>query len=123
MTRPTPAFAVESVDEGATVRVARVHGELDIANASRFRRLLERRVDVDLILDLSKLDFIDSSGLGALLRVRSALARNGSELMLVVPEAASVLSAFQVAGVLGELPISPDVPQARRRLASRSRAL
>jgi anti-sigma B factor antagonist len=61
--------------------VITVEGDLDLATAPALRQLLHDRIDdgeMHLILDLSRLDFLDSSGLGVLVgaarRVRTELA-------------------------------------------------
>jgi anti-anti-sigma factor len=66
------------------VSVLAVSGELDIAGVEEFiaraAALLEDGRDVDL--DLSGVTFIDSSGLGALVRVQKAAGSAGRRLRL-----------------------------------------
>jgi stage II sporulation protein AA (anti-sigma F factor antagonist) len=55
--------------EGRDV-VVRPHGEIDVRTAPALRRALDAAVEQghgDLVVDLSEVAFIDSSGLGALL--------------------------------------------------------
>ena len=52
----------------------RLEGELDLTNADEFSELVERelRAGHEVVLDLSQLTFMDSSGLRALIRVAKA---------------------------------------------------
>jgi anti-sigma B factor antagonist len=64
-----------------------VLGELDMSTAEELLRELEpalERTDADLTLDLSGLEFIDSSGLRALLEVSRRLD-GGGKLLLASP--------------------------------------
>lgn len=79
------------------VMTLRVSGELDLADAGRFqddvRRLVEASPDpVDL--DLTKLGFIDSSGMQALVSARQAIVDEGRAFRVVAvsPAAQRVLA-------------------------------
>ena len=60
----------------------RLNGQLDAFSEPTFRKVMEKCVEEgpgNLILDLSKIDFVDSSGIGAgpdLLRHRSVLTKD-----------------------------------------------
>ena len=66
--------------------VVQADGELDLVSAQKFRETVDRAIEemagLNLIIDLSKITFIDSSGLGVILgRYRLIRAKNG-ELVL-----------------------------------------
>jgi anti-anti-sigma factor len=94
------AFGVERVDVNGAPGVA-VRGEIDVAVTTH----LEQAVDAAIrdtvgafVIDLCEVEFIDSSGLGVILRARSVLARDGRALAIVcVP--GSVRRLFDAAGV------------------------
>lgn len=69
------SFAIEPTVDGPET-VVRLIGELDVAAAHEVRSLFSQKLDrpdlTKLILDLSELEFIDSSGLGALIALREA---------------------------------------------------
>jgi anti-sigma B factor antagonist len=69
--------------------VITVEGDLDLASAPALRALLHERIDageVHLVLDVSKLDFLDSSGLGVLVgAARRARTEMGGTVTLVKP--------------------------------------
>lgn len=74
-------FAFEVVDEGG-VHVVSLYGQLDLANADRVRDALLGVAGSTVVVDLSGLQFLDSSGIAALLAARSRIteAGNGFEL-------------------------------------------
>lgn len=79
--------------------VIAVEGDLDLASAPALRELLHQRIDageVHLTLDMSKLEFLDSSGLGVLVgaarRVRTEL---GGTMTLLSPST-SVLRLLEL---------------------------
>jgi two-component system sensor histidine kinase BaeS len=70
----------------ATPMVWRLRGEIDTANAARIEaELLEAvaRGTVDVVLDLSDVAFIDSSGLGSLVAVAAEVRTHGGHLAIV----------------------------------------
>ena len=93
--------------------VMRVRGELDLASAPHLRReVIGVLADgAHLVLDLTDVDFLDSTGLGvvlgALRRVRSA----GGDLRLVCT-APHLLEVFGVTGLDRILSISASVDDA-----------
>jgi anti-sigma B factor antagonist len=76
---------VVSSERRADVLILSLRGELDLATSA----LLERELDAAeaarptrLVVDLSGLEFIDSSGLSALVRARERASQNGHQLSL-----------------------------------------
>lgn len=70
----------------ATAVVLALHGELDLASTPLLeRQMLEAQSDGSdrLVIDLSGLEFIDSSGLHALLRADERASENRHQLSLV----------------------------------------
>jgi anti-anti-sigma factor len=94
--RPTPTRRLSlqvgvDVDDVVTVRAA---GNLDIYTTSRLRRRMARHdlTDGRVVLDVSGVTLIDSSGLGTLLSFANTARRGGSRLRLVcTPDLAGVL--------------------------------
>ncbi len=69
-------FAFDVVDvEG--VHVVALHGQLDLANADRVRDALTSVAGSTVVVDLSGLRFLDSSGIAALLSARSEIVERG----------------------------------------------
>ncbi|QSJ20391.1 STAS domain-containing protein [Nostoc sp. UHCC 0702] len=64
----------------------RLTGLLDAFSEPTFRKVLEGKVDEGpkhIILDLSKIDFVDSSGLGALVQLAKKAQNGGGTLQIV----------------------------------------
>jgi anti-sigma B factor antagonist len=81
------AFEVDDAGLGDAPGVA-VHGEVDIDAALSLEASLEAAIRESVgafIIDLSDLDFIDSSGLQVLLRARGLLGREDRQLAVVCP--------------------------------------
>ncbi len=59
--------------------------DLDAAYVSRVRPHIERlaQADEDVVLDLSRVEFVDSSGLGALVFLHKRLVSKGHKLRVV----------------------------------------
>jgi anti-sigma B factor antagonist len=78
-----------------------VRGEIDIATVSALERALDTAIRISrgaFVLDLSDVDFLDSSGLHALLRARALLGREDRALAVVCPPG-PVRRLFDVAGI------------------------
>ena len=90
-------------------------GALDLATA---RGLQSRLAEVageqaqQAILDLSKVTFIDSVGLGVVLKAASRFHRQGKRLLIVAP-AGPVQRILEFAGVTGRLAVVDSVARAR----------
>jgi len=71
-------------DEGGVV-IAAVTGEIDISTVARLRERLYELADNGgtLIVDLNRVEFIDSTGLGALVGTARRIAEHGGSLYAV----------------------------------------
>jgi anti-sigma B factor antagonist len=111
MAPPPTEFEVEVARERGAEGVVTIRptGELDIATAASLERALieDRRRGDRVVLDLAALEFIDSTGLRAIVRGAEAARRDGWELRLR-PGPHAVQRVFEIAGVLGALPF--DAP-------------
>lgn len=68
--------------------IARLPETLVLANAGRVRDALQERIASDgtrLVLDLSRVEFADSSGLGAILACVNSARRRGGDVALLSP--------------------------------------
>jgi anti-sigma B factor antagonist len=96
------------------VAVVAASGEIDLATASSFRTaLIDAVADRagDLVVDLSDVTFMDSTGLGALVSARRRLALRGASLRLVGP-AGGVRRILDIAKVEHVFPIHDSVDSA-----------
>ncbi len=105
-------FAIEHVLNGDRCRLM-LHGELDLASAPVLEaelRDVQARGVKQLILDLSDLQFMDSTGLTILVREHQAAEMNGHTISLggTTPP---VHRLFEVAGVLDRFTIEAPESQ------------
>jgi anti-sigma B factor antagonist len=108
-------FDFDTQQRGSSAVVALV-GELDVACVEPLRIELARlRANelVELLIDLSELEFIDSTGLALLLRLQGDCARSGTRLRAVAGPPA-VQRLFAVTGTLASFDFvrSEAVPRA-----------
>ena len=97
---------VEGPDRDGRCTV-QLSGELDIATAPRVQRAIARTFALGctrtLTIDMSRLAFIDSSGLAAIVHAAGLCERTGCELA-VIRGAEAVHRVFEVSGLASELP-------------------
>jgi anti-sigma B factor antagonist len=115
---PPPASAVPplAVDVSATPlgAVIAIGGDIDIATAPQVREAfaseaLEHAAAV--VVDLTEVAFMDSTGLSALLTFESDLSARRRRLAIACPEGAARL-VLDVAGVAERLPLYPTRAEA-----------
>lgn len=95
-------------------RVVTVSGEVDVATAPRLRDGLESAVGAAparLVVDLSSVSFIDSTGLGVLIGVSKQADEAGVALRLVIAES-RIIKLFEITGLLDLFTIVPTREQA-----------
>lgn len=101
------------VAQGHAQRHVRLIGELDVAEADALIEDLRTAVEPqgDLTLDLRALDFIDSSGVRALVTIAGHLS-DGSTLILSEPTPAvrRVLDLVGIAQVAAAIEVRPPGP-------------
>ncbi|MBV9822220.1 MAG: STAS domain-containing protein [Actinobacteria bacterium] len=94
--------------------VVEIAGEVDLHTAGRLADRLTALLESGprtLVVDLSSLSFLDSTGLGALVTVRNHARRSGADLRLVcVPE--RLLKLFRITGLHTAFEIYPTLTQA-----------
>jgi anti-anti-sigma factor len=116
-----PQFGVSSERGPDDVCVVRVVGEVDMSHEEDLRAELRRAVDSEapgIVVDLTECEFIDSSGVRALLLSREA--QDGGEDADSFALAASsdqILRILSVMGLDKVIPIHPTVEEAAAALS------
>lgn len=90
-------FTFEIVTAG-DVQTVVLRGELDVANAGRVKRALLSAESQRVVVDLSGLSFIDSSGLTALIHAHNAITGSGRRFELRGARDA-VKRVFEISGL------------------------
>ena len=85
MTRPAD-FRILTDRSGTRVEIA-IHGELDLATAPQLTTAFERASELDgielAVVDLRSLEFLDSTGLEAIMKFEARSRRQGVDLAVV----------------------------------------
>ena len=94
--------------------VLQVVGEVDLYTAPDLRRRMQdlaAKGSVHLIADLSRVDFIDSTGLGVLIGGLKVLREHDGSLTLVI-STRRILRVLELTGLTKVFPPQPSVPAA-----------
>lgn len=104
-------FFIQERSPCVDMTVVPVHGEVDLATADRMRDRLIQAVEESrcdcLVVDMSRLDFFDASGVNALVSVFKSLALQGRHMVLAepAPVAARVLEVLGMDRVFEVYPL------------------
>ncbi len=111
-------FEVEERPGMRGVRVLAVRGELDVDTCGELRRRLERRDGgPPPVVDLSDCGFIDSTGIGLLVRASKRAARDGAAGIVVVASPDSqVRRALRLTNVDSSIPVLGSLDAALGKL-------
>jgi anti-sigma B factor antagonist len=85
MSDESGTLEVKTVQTGGT-SVVHVRGEVDLRTSPQLRVLLvdaARRVDGPLLVDLSDVGYMDSSGVGTMVFVKREVEKSGGKLVLI----------------------------------------
>ncbi|MER5390897.1 STAS domain-containing protein [Saccharopolyspora sp. NPDC002686] len=108
-------FSATSTRLPDDVALISVSGEIDVYTAPALReRLIDAANDgaTRLIVDLTRVDFMDSTALGVLVGALKRMRTNDGDLVLVCT-AERLLRLFRITRLNELLPIVPDLPSAR----------
>jgi anti-sigma B factor antagonist len=101
------------------IRIIAPRGEVDAGTVRDLGSALsEAAGDLSrtVMVDLSLVTFMDSSGLGALLRCHERLRRQGRPLVLIVPDGNAAVSVLEVSGVRRRLNVFTERADGERFL-------
>jgi anti-anti-sigma factor len=115
MLKPSP-FQTRTEQDEAGARVVAI-GELDLATSPLLEREIEELFDGgvlrELIVDLSALTFVDSSGLRLLIALNERAQAEGCRLALIAP-AGEARTVFDVSGATEYLPFVESSEESER---------
>jgi anti-sigma B factor antagonist len=103
------------IEERGDVVVAHVTGELDIAGAPHTGERIAEAVPTSargLVVDMSMLEFIDSSGVAMLFGLVRQLSSRRQELRVVAPQGKPVARVLEIVEFERAAPIRADVDAA-----------
>jgi anti-sigma B factor antagonist len=113
---------IKTEDDGGAL-VYRLRGSLDVATSPSVRAaLVEAAAEGNhhIVVDLSRLEFLDSTGLGALIGAHKRAAENGGTVRLAVGDGA-ISRLLNITGLMRIFPTyatSEDAVADRNRMSS-----
>lgn len=104
----------KSEQDGALV--VQIEGEIDLSTASQFEKELLDSMGqgANLVVDLAGVDFMDSTGIGVLVRTSKKVTANGG-IMGLLSAKGSVRRVIEVSGLDGVIPLYDDLAAAVQR--------
>ncbi len=97
-----------------TVYVIDVTGEMDLYNAFKLKEIVTTMIEKQIreyVINLDKVEYMDSSGIGALLFVFAELKKRGM-LLRIAGVKGSVKRVIELTKLSGYLPLSAGVSEA-----------
>ncbi len=95
-----------------------VNGEMDLYNSYKLKELvmkmLEKKVE-RFIINLENVDYIDSSGIGALIYICSTIKKMSLKLVITNIHG-SVKKVIELTKLMGYFPITQTIDEALRRM-------
>jgi anti-sigma B factor antagonist len=118
----TPLAVERSRNDG--YELLTVEGELDIATAPRMLGALNEAIadmDAPLVVDLTDVVFMDSTGLALLMNARRRVVRLGHGFAIICPTG-PIARVFEIADMVDSLRVCPDWETARVAATQAARA-
>jgi anti-anti-sigma factor len=103
------------VRTSGTVVIAEITGEIDMSNATDLGTAVVAPLtneSTGLVLDLSRVTYIDSAGIHVIYELRERLAGRALERRLVEPADAPTVSALRLTGVPEVVPVAAAAVEA-----------
>ena len=115
-----PHFELSSESHGARTHVIHVKGEIHVTTAQEFSQRLDDAISQDataVVLDLTEVEFIDSTGLSVLLNGLRKVTRQRGRMALVCTNP-TVLRLFEITRLDTTFDIEPTLQAALQRVGS-----
>ena len=113
MSQDTLSIDVTTATDG-TVQLFALGGSLDLASSPSLRAALMEAADRDkheIVVDLTHLEFLDSTGLGALIGAHKRASEHDGSVRLVAHEG-QILRLLRITGLLDVFAVYPTVDAA-----------
>jgi anti-sigma B factor antagonist len=110
-----------SEDDRGDVRVLRAAGELDLAAACTLCARVDAARDAGfrrVLVDLTRLEFCDSSGLRALVGAADEVIAGAGRLAVIAPDEGAVARLFTITGAREFLPVHASLDDGLAALAA-----
>ncbi len=101
------------IRKSGTVYIIDIEGQMDLYNAFKLKELVSKMLakQVSLFLiNMEKVDYIDSSGIGALIYVSSTLKKHSAKLMMTNVHG-SVKKVIELTKLMGYFPMKETLKE------------
>jgi len=115
-------FRITALERGTTSTI-KLEGEWDLAQRAATTYAIAHALDrrpACLLLDLSRLSFIDSCGVHVLINARNRCAEQGARLV-IIPGPRAVQRVFEICGLIETLPFADHHPRSSAAKAREDR--
>ena len=115
---------IHTTSDESGVVIARIAGEMDASNTPHVEDRLTAAVPNSapgMVLDLSDLRFVDSSGVELFFRLGERLEDRRQRLAVALPEGAPIKRVFEIVRFSEKLPLAGSVEEAETLLRSAPR--
>ena len=105
-----------TTDDAGRTLLFKLRGSLDLATSPTVRAAFSDAIEQGsrhLIVDLTQLEFLDSTGLGVLIGAHRRLAEHDGSLRLVVADG-SIARLLNITGLIGVFTVYSNLEDARR---------
>ncbi len=95
--------------------IAAVRGEIDMSNANALGDAVGSATPGDalrVVLDLSRVHYLDSAGIHLIFRLRQSLRDRDLELTVVIPHESPANDALRLAGLMGRMDVARTLEEA-----------
>ncbi len=109
---PDVSYPIEMM---SGVPVVTAPAEIDVTTADQLRQVLleaASRGHTTIVVDMTRTEFCDSSGLGVLIRAHKRALEEGGELRLVIPAHGAVFRIFTLTSLHRFIPRFDSLPEA-----------
>jgi anti-anti-sigma factor len=107
------------LDEEGGITIATVDGEIDLSNAAELEMAISHAVGneaLGLVVDLVRVDYLDSSGVTLLFNLARRLSRRQQAFVVVVPGEAHVREILSLSGATEALQLRESLAEALSEL-------
>ena len=108
------------IRKSGLVYIIDVNGEMDLYNSYKLKELILKMIDKKIqsyIINLEKVDYIDSSGIGALIYICSTVKKNNMKFRIANIHG-SVKKVIELTKLMGYFPISNSIEEAISKIES-----
>ena len=108
------------IRKSGTIYIIDVNGEMDLYNSYKLKELVMKMLEKmvrNFVVNLEDVDYLDSSGVGALIYIRSTIKKMNLELRIANIHG-SVRKVIELTKLMGYFPICGSVEEAIKSISA-----